>query len=191
MKRLYVLAIILSSSTIAFAQHNQSAQPQDPTKNAPATPTADITVRGCISGGERYTFMQADTGEIYSLSGNTGRLVPMLGKLVEINAREFSPQPNTDDLPRLEISDPQITDARIIADKCPIHPHPEPSATPVSPAHQPPQSSPSDRPYTDPGTTNQAPPNVNNPNISGDTGTPSPGTGNPPPSQSQPQPPPQ
>jgi hypothetical protein len=182
MKRMSMyISAVLCFAGLAFAQHDAPAQPQDPTKTASATPTADVTIRGCISGGQRFTLMQADTGDIYALSGNTSKFASVQGKLIEISATEFSPQAKTGDLPRLEVSDSQANNVRVIADKCPIHAHPEPSAAPISPHQQHPQTSPSDRPYTDPGTAKQTPPNVDTPNVTGDTGAPSPGTGNPPP----------
>ncbi|HTZ95840.1 MAG TPA: hypothetical protein VMB18_05555 [Terriglobales bacterium] len=137
--------------------------------------TAEVTVRGCITGGERYTFMQAGTGAMFQLQGETDRFAPVRGKLVEITADEFAPRDHSE-LPILSVNN-----MRLVADKCPIHAHPESKAANPAPANRPStRENPATTPYTDPGTATQAPPNENDPNISGAEGPPSPGTGNPP-----------
>jgi hypothetical protein len=142
---------------------------------APSNRTAEVTVRGCVTGGERYTFMQASTGAIFQLQGQKGRFAPVQGKLIEITANEFAPRDNSE-LPIL-----RVNNLRIVADKCPIHAHPESKAGNAAPANRPStRENPATTPYTDPGTATQAPPNENDPNISGAEGPPSPGTGNPP-----------
>lgn len=157
-----------------------------------ATNAAQITIRGCVMGTQRYTFMQASTGAEYDLAtpdaaeahaskGGSGKAVDfssLRGKLIEITGNEYAPMSgkNASTLPTLAVEK-----ARVIADQCPIHPGSvsranasknRTPATAKSPATPP--------PYVDPGTESQTPPNINNPNISGDSGAPSPGTGNPP-----------
>src|SRR5579872_2979826 len=126
---------LLSTVLVIAQQDTTPAPPRDRSAAAP-TQTAEITIRGCVSGETRYTFMQSSTGAMFALTGESSRFAPVRGKLVEITADEFAPQD-----------------------------HSRESAT---------------APYADPGIQSQTPPNVNNPNISGDTGAPSPGTGNPP-----------
>ena len=46
---------------------------QQPTTPSPADRTAEISVRGCVSGEKRYTFMQASTGAEFELVGETDR----------------------------------------------------------------------------------------------------------------------
>ena len=143
--------------------------------SASSNRTAEVTVRGCVAGGERYTFMQASTGAMFQLQGQTDLFAPVQGKLVEITGNEFAP-PDKSELPIL-----RVNDLRTVADKCPIHAHPGSKAANAPPINHPStRENPSTTPYTDPGTATQAPPNVNNPNISGAEGAPSPGTGNPP-----------
>jgi hypothetical protein len=159
---------------LAFAGLITAQQPaSSTTRNA----NAEITVRGCVSGATRYTFMQASTGAVFALTGNTDHLAQVRGKLVEVTANESAPQPKSGGLPVL-----RIRDLHVISEKCPIQARAASRATKASPAgqHSPTPKSPATVPYVDPGTATQTPPNVANPNISGDTGTPSPGTGNTP-----------
>ena len=138
------------------------------------TRTAEIKIQGCVSGVKRYTFMQTGTGAMFTLIGKTERFVAVRGKLIEITGDEFSPQPKSDELPRLHVKH-----LRVIADRCPIQSRvPSRTAIPLQRTkhrqHLP----------TQPPTLTLGPQvdstNVNNPNIQGDTGAPSPGTGNPP-----------
>jgi hypothetical protein len=182
-----MVTLLVATATIALCVSALAANPQDPTSSTPpqdhskadSSTTAEITLRGCVSGGKRFTFMQASTGAMFELTGKTDRVVSSQGKLVEISATEFAAGGESDELPKL-----QVHYLRVVADKCPIQARP-PSANQTRPStgqHPPgPEPSPSTRPYADPGTVNQAPPAVQNPNIEGDTGAPSPGTGNPPP----------
>jgi hypothetical protein len=181
-----MLRFLVATSTLALCVPMWAASPQRPTpsttqghSNADSSPSAEITIRGCVSGGKRFTFMQASTGAAFELTGKTDRFVSAQGKLVEISATEFAGGGKPDELPKL-----QIHNLRVVAAKCPIQAEP-PSANQTPPPngqHPPgPEQSPSTRPYADPGTVNQAPPAIQNPNIKGDTGAPSPGTGNPPP----------
>ena len=161
----------------------QTSPSQDRANSAPV-PTAEITIRGCVNGKKHYTFMQASTGAMFDLTGSPDRFAPVRGKLIEVTANEFAPpQDKSNGLPKLSVNK-----LRVVGEKCPIQAHPE-SVTPNSalktPQPSPPATSPATRPYADPGTVNQRPPNVSNPNISGDTGAPSPGTGNPPPNPPQ------
>ncbi len=167
-------AIALVVFCFAFAGLITAQQPaSSTTRNA----NADITVRGCVSGATRYTFMQASTGAVFALSGNTDRLADVQGKLVEVTASESAPQPKSGELPVL-----RIRDLHVISDKCPIQARAASGRANAPPAgqHSPTPKSPATVPYADPGTATQTPPNVANPNITGDTGTPSPGTGNTP-----------
>jgi hypothetical protein len=146
--------------------------------NKGAAGTAQITIRGCVSGEKRYTFMQTGTGTMFALRGNTDRFAPVQGKLVEITATEYSLGGKSNELPEL-----QVKSLRIVAEECPIQAQPPSKTLPPTRTdqHPPaPEKSPSTKPYTDPGTVNQAPPSIKNPSIEGDTGAPSPGTGNPP-----------
>jgi hypothetical protein len=142
-----------------------------------SNPTAEITIQGCVIGGTRYTFLQPSTGAMFALSGDSARFSPVQGKVVEVTANEFAPKPNSNELPRL-----RVNQMHVVGDKCPVEPRAaRPSASsPVIRQGTAPTSRPATGPYADPGTANQGPPNVNNPNISGDTGKPGSGTGNPP-----------
>lgn len=170
---LFAAALALLLSPFALTQEKSTAAQSQPE----TSPTAEITIRGCVTGGQRYTFMQASTGAIFSLTGDTGRFAPVTGKLIEITANERAPQPNGSELPEL-----QVNTLHVVAEKCPIEAHKETTAnSPARARGQQPATSPATEPYVDPGTASQTPPNVNNPNITGDSGAPSPGTGNPPP----------
>jgi hypothetical protein len=165
--------MILALCSPAWARVPQEKTSPPAQGHGSTGPAAKITIRGCVSGGKRYTFMQASTGAIFELNGETDRLVSAEGKLVEITANELSPRPDSE-LPML-----RVNRLRVVSDKCPIHA----SSTPVNSrsadqGYSP--MSPNTGPYTDPGTVSQIPPNVNNPNISGSKGAPSAGTGNPP-----------
>jgi len=168
---LLVLALVFSTA----AQQATTSVPSPDHPNANSTRTAQIKIRGCINGGKRYTFMQASTEAMFELVGDNNSLNSARGKLVEITANELAPQ-GSDELPKL-----RVNELHVVAEKCPIQaraasrPRP-PSANEAPPAAESPETA----PYADPGTATQTPPNVNNPNISGDTGAPSPGTGNPP-----------
>jgi hypothetical protein len=173
-----VAALALSLSPWATAQQDTTSAQSQGQVGATATRTAEITIRGCVSGGKRYTFMQASTGAIFALTG-TNRFAPIRGKLVQITANESAPEGKSGELPNL-----QVNNLRVIAGKCPIQARAA-SATATLPSADQGQgqlaaTSPATERYADPGTVSQTPPNVNNPNIAGDTGAPSPGTGNPP-----------
>jgi hypothetical protein len=173
--RITIAAIVLFAAMFAMAQEQKT------------TNASQITIRGCIMGSQRYTFMQASTGAEYDLteapaskdaSGGGPDFSSLRGKLIELTGNEYAPESgkNSNELPTLSVSK-----ARVIADQCPIHPgsvsranasRNRAPATAKSPATPP--------PYVDPGTETQTPPNINNPNINGDSGAPSPGTGNQP-----------
>lgn len=179
--RFLVATLALCFSAWAMPQQNTGSSLSQDHPNAAPIRTAEITIRGCVSGAKRYTFMQASTGAMFVLTGKTDRFAAVRGKLVEVTANELAPPQNkSNGLPGLSINR-----MRVVGDKCPVQAHPEPSMpssawTNTQPATA---TSPATRPYADPGTVSQRPPNVNNPNISGDTGAPSQGTGNPPPSK--------
>jgi hypothetical protein len=174
---LTLVALALQFSTAAIAQQSTaSATPQDH-RSANSTSTAAIKIRGCVSGGKRYTFMQASTEALFELIGENNRFASAQGKLVEISATELAPRGNLDELPKL-----RVKNLRVLADKCPIQARAA-SRTKLPATNEGPPAaaeSPDAAPYADPGTETQTPPNVNNPNISGDTGAPGEGTGNPP-----------
>ncbi len=172
-----IVAMLLAAwfSTVSPAQQGAASSPSMNSSRVDRTRTAAIKIQGCVAGGKRYTFMQTGTEAMFTLIGKTERFATVRGKLIEISGDEFSPQPKSDELPRL-----RINHLRVIANRCPIQSR-VPSRTEIpSSTYQTPPASPNTAPYADPGTTDQTPPNVNNPNISGDTGAPSPGTGNPP-----------
>lgn len=143
----------------------------------------------CERGGKRYTFVQASTGAMFALTeetnkettgktaGQTDRFARVKGKLIEVTANEFPPRGKANELPKL-----QVKRLRVIANKCPAIHRTASTGTPCLADQKPnvPATSPSTKPYVDPGTETQTPPPENNPNISGDSGAPSPGTGNPP-----------
>ena len=170
-----IAATGLLSTVLVMAQQNTTPAPSRDHSAAP-TQTAEITIRGCVSGQTRYTFMQSSTGAMFALTGESSRFAPVRGKLVEITADELAPQDHSRELPKL-----RVRNLHVLADKCPIQARAA-SRTKIPSANQghPAAESPATAPYADPGTQSQTPPNVNNPNISGDTGAPSPGTGNPP-----------
>ncbi len=168
MTRLILSFFILAS--LAVAQSNAQSR---------TATNAEVTIRGCISGGQRFTFMQAGTGAMFSLIGQTGRFVPLEGKLVDVSGSELPPPTGSSDLPRLK-----VTQTKIVDNKCPIQAEARPAtANQAAPNRRQPGNAavPQTSPYTDPGTVTQRPPNVSNPNEQGATGAPSPGTGNPPP----------
>lgn len=171
-----LLALTLVFSTAAIAQQGITSTPSQDHPNANNTRTAEIKISGCINGGKRYTFMQASTEAMFALIGDNSGFDSARGKLVEITANELAPQ-GSDNLPKL-----RVNNLRVLADKCPIQARAASRPKPPSANEGPPAASesPDTAPYADPGTQTQTPPNVNNPNISGDTGAPSPGTGNPP-----------
>ena len=169
---LLVFALVFST---AAQQATPSAPPPDHA-DASGTRTAQIKIRGCINGAKRYTFMQTSTEAMFELLGDNNGFNSARGKLVEITANELAPQ-GSDELPKL-----RVNDLRVIGERCPIQSRAASRTKPPSANEGPPTAaeSPDATPYVDPGTQTQTPPNVDNPNISGDTGAPSPGTGNPP-----------
>ncbi len=170
----FLLALAVLCSTPSIAQQN-TTRIASGSVPSPAS-TAQITIRGCVSGGKRYTFMQAGTGAMFELTGETSRIARVQGKLIEVKATELAPQGESDELPKL-----MVNNLRVVRNKCPIQARGPSKVRASAPDEgQPPPKSPATAPYGDPGAERQIPPNVNNPNISGDTGTPSPGTGNPP-----------
>jgi hypothetical protein len=182
MSRIYVLvsaALALFSTTAMARQQTTSSAPSQNQAGADQSRTAEITIRGCISGGKRYSFMQASTGAMFALTKEQAdRFAPVRGKLIEITADEFAPQPKSDELPKLKVNT-----LHIVADKCPIQARAASRPAIPSAADQGPPSSassPDTTPHRDPSTVDQTPPNVNNPNNAGDNGAPSAGTGNPP-----------
>jgi hypothetical protein len=174
MVKFLVGALALWLSAWAMAQQDTPSAQRQGRFGSAATRTAEITIRGCVSGAKRYTFMQASTGAIFALTG-TNRFAPIRGKLVEITANEFAPQGKSGELPKL-----QVNTLRVIADECPIQARAASTTATLPSADQGQGQLAATEPYADPGTVSQTPPKVNNPNIAGDTGAPSPGTGNPP-----------
>src|SRR6202035_3060837 len=116
--------------------------------NANNTRTAEIKIRGCVSGGKRYTFMQASTEAMFELTGDKDRFSSARGKLVEIRANELAPH-GSDNRPKL-----RVNNLRVIADKCPIQARAASRLKPPSANEGPPAAaeSPDTAPYADPGT---------------------------------------
>lgn len=176
-----LLTIVLS--TIAFAQQNNGDIPQ---QNPNTSSASHLTLRGCVNGGERYTFIESDTGSMFNIVGNTDTVAPLTGKFAEVTARELPPARNSataGPFPQIEIQQ-----AKVLSDVCPIKSKvPKPNTRPnSSPSRSTKSALPESTPYTPPGARNQTPPGVgNNPNPTGATGPPSEGTGNPPPTKPQ------
>lgn len=180
--RNFVLVAILLSTAI-FAQQQGDIPQQNPNTSS----ASNITLRGCVNGGERYTFIESDTGSMFNIVGNTDPIADMRGKFAEVTARELPPDRNSAGgaFPQLEIQK-----AKVISDVCPIKSKaPKQNAAPgqnAPTANSSPSTGPESTPYSPAGAPNQRPPNVgNNPNPTGATGPPSPGTGNPPPTKPQ------
>src|SRR5437660_962871 len=111
-----VMTLTVGLSGFVGAQQVQKSHNADSTRNA------EITIRGCVTGEKRYTFMQESTGEIFDLSGSNERFADLRGKLIEVTANEFAPPKNqSNGLPKLSVKR-----MRVVADKCPIQAHPEP-----------------------------------------------------------------
>lgn len=162
---------IIMLSAIALAQ---TSDPSPQSANAHGTNARHLTVRGCVTGDQRYSLTQASTGTGFSLEGDPGQLTSAKGKLVEVTGREIPPDAASGPLPKL-----LVEDVKIIDEKCPQGaPASRRSASSTSAA---PPTGKAPSPYSNTGAPDQTPPTVNNPNISGATGAPSPGTGNPPP----------
>ena len=180
-KRL-VMPLTLLLSSMAFAQQNGDIPQQNPNTSS----ASNITLRGCINGGERFTFIESDTGSMFNLVGDTSSFEKLTGKFAEVTARELPPDRKSDagSFPQL-----QIKEARVISDSCPIKsgaPKPNQAPSRVPTTSSAPAKGPETTPYAGPGAPNQTPPTVgNNPNPAGATGPPSPGTGNPPPTKPQ------
>lgn len=186
-RTILVSAVLLFWSAGGSAQQAQNSNaPSAEVKKNPQTEARDLTIQGCVTGQERYTFMQASTGAMFGLVGPDSEFAAARGKLAEITGRELPPRPKT---PSGELPQLRVTHVWIIADRCPVQargarewnrtqPPPVPEASPATPRYPP------------MGAPDQTPPSVgNNPNLPGASGPPSPGTGNPPPQP--PQPPPQ
>src|SRR5437870_8535706 len=86
MKRPILLFTILLG-TISFAQKSSQTPQQNPNESA----ASNITLRGCVNGGERFTFIESDTGSMFNIVGNTERVAPLTGKFAEVTARELPP----------------------------------------------------------------------------------------------------
>ena len=115
----FLVATLTFGFSLGIAAQQNSTIQEHP-NGAPAR-NAEITIRGCVTGGKRYTFMQASTGEIFDLTGSADRFASVRGKLIEVTANEFAPPENkSDGLPRLAVNK-----MRVVADKCPIQAHPE------------------------------------------------------------------
>ncbi len=190
----FAALLLLCFSASALAQQNTTSASSSSSPHATPNRNAEITIRGCVSGGKRYTFVQASTGAMFALTEETteetskettgkttrqtDRFARVQGKLIEVTANEFPPQGKSNELPKL-----QVKRLRVIANKCPaVHRTTSTGTSPCLANQKPnvPATSPSTKPYVDPGTETQTPPSENNPNIAGDSGAPSPGTGNPP-----------
>jgi len=171
-----ILLLTLLLSTVTLAQKSSETPQQNPNESS----ASNITLKGCINGGERYTFIESDTGSMFNIVGNTESIATLTGKFTEVLARELPPARNsaTGPFPQIEIQQ-----AKVIAEVCPIKSKiPKPNPNPGSTTPTTKSSLPETSPYASPGAPNQTPPAVgNNPNPTGATGPPSQGTGNPPP----------
>ena len=173
-----LFALLLAVAASAQNQPATAAQ-STPTRNAKS---ADITVQGCVSGGERYTLMQVSTGAMFAMTGDTTRFAPYKGKFAEVRASELAPNQHSasGELPQL-----QVKETKVVADKCPEQPKANTGAASGGPAYGGPQAQ---QPAPSVSTPNyqspEAPPTqapstqVTNPNTAGAHGAPSPGTGN-------------
>jgi hypothetical protein len=184
MIRLVTLSLTIVLSTMVIAQENNGDIPQ---QNPNTSSASHLTLRGCVNGGERYTFIESDTGSMFNIVGNTDSIASLTGKFAEVTARELPPARNSasaGSFPQIEIKE-----AKVLSDVCPIKskaPKPDTrhSSSPTSRSSN--SAVPETTPYSAPGAPNQTPPAVgNNPNPTGATGPPSPGTGNPPPTKPQ------
>lgn len=161
--------VLLSGVALA-----QTGDPSPQSANAHGTNARQLTVRGCVTGDQRYSLTQAGTGTGFSLEGDPVKLASAKGKLAEVTGREMPPDASTGPLPRL-----MVNDVKIVEQECP--PGAPASRRSASTTAAPPPTASAPSPYSGVGAPDQTPPTVNNPNISGATGAPSPGTGNPPP----------
>lgn len=175
--------LIILVSTMAFAQQNNGDIPQ---QNPNTSSASHITLRGCVNGGERYTFIESDTGSMFNIVGDTQAVAPLSGKFAEVTARELPPAPKSAAGPFPQI---EIQQAKVLSEVCPVKskvPKPNQAPQPSTPTRSSQTPLPETTPYSAPGAPNQTPPTVgNNPNPTGATGPPSPGTGNPPPTKPQ------
>jgi hypothetical protein len=181
MMKALLLSLLLTVVAVAQNQPSKATGAQsDPAKNAKS---AEITIQGCVNGGQRYTLQQAGTGAMFAMMGDSSRFAPFQGKVAEVHASELPPdqQAASGQLPQLEVNA-----IRLVADKCPEQPKSNPGAASTGPAYggvpaQKPAPAVSTRPYRSPNAENSVPPSGGqNPNISGATGAPSPGTGSTP-----------
>ncbi len=184
MIRHFTLWLTIFLSTIAFAQQNNGDIPQ---QNPNTSSASHLTLRGCVNGGERYTFIESDTGSMFNIVGNTESVASVAGKFAEVTARELPPARNSASagpFPQIEIQQ-----VKVLSDVCPIKskvPKPNQGPQPSTPTRSSQTPGPETTPYSAPGAPNQTPPSVgNNPNPTGATGPPSEGTGNPPPTKPQ------
>jgi hypothetical protein len=181
-----LLTVLLLWSAGATAQQAQNnSAPPAPVKNNSQTEARDLTIQGCVTGQERYTFMQTSTGAMFGLVGPGSEFAAARGKLAEITGRELPPKPNapSGELPRL-----QVKNLQIVAERCPVQPRGARTSERTQPQAVP-APSPATPRYPPMGAPDQTPPSVgNNPNVPGASGPPSPGTGNPPPQPPQPPP---
>ena len=183
MMKILSLSATILMSTFVLAQQNGDIPQQNPNTSS----ASHITLRGCINGGERFTFIESDTGSMFNIVGNTDSVAPLTGKFAEVIARELPPARNSAAGPFPQI---EIQQAKLISEVCPVKskapkPNQAPnSSTPTTRSSQP--ALPETTPYAGSGAPNQTPPTVgNNPNPTGATGPPSEGTGNPPPAKPQ------
>jgi hypothetical protein len=185
-KTLFVVFLFSIGATAVQKSQNSGVMSSDSNSSQTETAARDLTMQGCVTGQQRYTFMQAGTGAMFQLMGTDSQFASARGKLVEITARELPPNPSA---PSGELPQLQVRNLRIVGERCPVQPRGARTSERTQP-QSPPPASPATPRYPPMGAPDQTPPSVgNNPNVPGASGTPSPGTGNPPPQQPQPSPP--
>ena len=88
MTKCMLLASVVLLTGVAAGQ-NQSNKATGAQSDPASTKSADVTVQGCVTGGERYTLMQVSTGAMFGLAGDSSRFAPFQGKVAEVTASEL------------------------------------------------------------------------------------------------------
>jgi hypothetical protein len=92
-RTILVSAVLLFCSAGGSAQQAQNSNaPSAAVQKNPQTEARDLTIQGCVTGQERYTFMQASTGAMFGLVGPDSEFAAARGKLAEITGRELPPK---------------------------------------------------------------------------------------------------
>lgn len=85
------LLLLVMSLAVTAAAQNQPSKATGAQSQPEKTKSADITIRGCITGGQRYTLAQLSTGAMFALRGDRSQLAPLQGKVAEVHATELPP----------------------------------------------------------------------------------------------------